>query len=318
MQKPDRRGERAKAGELAGEHRFERLVDLGIGRGGIVHHRQGHAAEIGGIDGQMRAAGACGIEGRRSQQPQKARAGAAAIFMIAAHQYDRRGGKQGRGGGEEIRRPARPVVAPGRPGAARIAGRTGRFTIQIIPQMNDEIGLELAAAAATDGNGQFSGSLQACRSEPLMRQPVSPRTRMRCGCAFGSGKATPATEALVKSMARGAAQSSGNSGSRFARGVIAISPLSVTTAGHDEFPLTKRASKPPPATACTQATSCAKAGKHGNSAADNDNKKAKHNRVLRNRRCRTIWVKRAITFALCVLDAAKRDSRFTVKRPFTS
>ncbi len=167
----------------------------------------------------------------RAQQPRIPRARACAIFMIAARDDDGSGSEQRPGGGEEIGCPGRPVVAPGRSGAARIPGRTRRLAIQEISQMDTRSGFRAAAAAATAGKGHFCGSLQSCNSRLEIRQPVSPNTRMREGRALGSGRETPAIDALVIFLASGAPHTRGKFASAAARGVIARSPLPVTRNG---------------------------------------------------------------------------------------
>src|SRR5690349_15233471 len=98
-----------------------------------------------------------------------------------------------------------------------------------------------------------------------MRQPVSPKTRMRRGLAAGSGNVLSAMLAWVAAGAMAAAQTRGKSAVAAARTVMATSPLSVLRVGQLAALVTSRASKPD-AVACTQALSaaCAVTGRNIN------------------------------------------------------
>src|SRR5215472_9003831 len=63
--------------------------------------------------------------------------------MVATNEYPRRCLEQGRGGSEEVRAPGRPVVAPGRAGAADISHGTRALAIEVVADMDDEIRLQL-------------------------------------------------------------------------------------------------------------------------------------------------------------------------------
>src|SRR4029077_4848309 len=94
------------------------------------------------------------------------------------------------------------------------------------------------------GKGHFAGSLQACSAAPLIRQPVSPRTKMRWGLAIGSGSAVPAISARDAPVGIATEQAREKSALAAARTVIATSPLSVCSAGHAAALVTSLASKP--------------------------------------------------------------------------
>src|SRR4051812_20530154 len=76
----------------------------------------------------------------RIEQPEIARAGTTANLVIAAHD-DPWGRAQGRRRGrEEIRLPGRPIVAIGAARAAGVARRAGALAIEIIADVDDEVG----------------------------------------------------------------------------------------------------------------------------------------------------------------------------------
>ena len=82
----------------------------------------------------------------RIEQPEIAWAGAAADLVIAAHD-DPWGRAQGRRGGrEEIRLPGRPVVAIGAARAAGVTRRAGALAIEVVADMDDEVGLGVGDA----------------------------------------------------------------------------------------------------------------------------------------------------------------------------
>ena len=68
-------------------------------------------------------------------------------------------------------------------------------------------GRAAAAMATIFGNGQAVMSLQLWVGSPVLRrQPVSPKTRMRCGLGRGSGRALPSSTAATASAGTIASQ----------------------------------------------------------------------------------------------------------------
>src|SRR5262249_61666191 len=64
--------------------------------------------------------------------------------MIAAHNDPRRGAQRRGGRGEEIGLPGRPVVAMWAARAAGVARETGALAVEIIADVDDEVGVDLS------------------------------------------------------------------------------------------------------------------------------------------------------------------------------
>ena len=102
-----------------------------------------------------------GVHRQRIEKAQPAFAGAAAILMIAATMSHGAAERSGAAGLEEIGVPHVPAVTPWAAGAASIAF-PGRGLAVPVATLITRSGRAAAAAAATFGNGQAFGSLQAC------------------------------------------------------------------------------------------------------------------------------------------------------------
>src|SRR6202021_1373651 len=114
-------------------------------------------------------------------------------------------------------------------------------------------GFNFAATCAMCGKGHFAGSLQACTVQPLMRQPVSPITMIRCGAKSGRGKACPKIEAFRAPFGSVTAHSRfANCGVDGARRRIGVFARSITASGHLAPCTTARASDHPPGAIWTQ------------------------------------------------------------------
>ena len=174
------------------------LIALGILGLGAVHH---HHAEIAQARHECAGEVAAGRLHRQPvEEPEPAFAGAAAILVIAAHQHPGGGREQRRRRGEEVGIPGVPAVAVGAAGAARMAGRAGVLPVMIVADVNDEIGAgrrrcrgDLGERPGIDVVAVLGGIAVG------RRQPVSPKTRMRCGLGRGSGRALPSSTAATAS-----------------------------------------------------------------------------------------------------------------------
>src|SRR5262245_14672552 len=80
------------------------------------------------------------LERARIEQPPPTLSGAIAILMIAARPHPWRRRQQCRPRREKVGVPAVPAIAPWRADTARMFRRAGVFPIQIIADMDDEIG----------------------------------------------------------------------------------------------------------------------------------------------------------------------------------
>ena len=78
---------------------------------------------------------------RGIEQAKIARAGTAADLVIAAHDDPRRRAQCRRGGREEVRLPGWPIVAVGATRAAGVAGRAGALAIEVVADVDDQVGL---------------------------------------------------------------------------------------------------------------------------------------------------------------------------------
>jgi hypothetical protein len=86
------------------------------------------------------------LRGPRIEQPEIARAGAAADFVVSARDDPRRGAQRRCTRGEEIRLPGRPIVAMGTARAAGIARRTRALAVKIVADVDDNAGLRTGSS----------------------------------------------------------------------------------------------------------------------------------------------------------------------------
>ena len=124
----------------------------------VVQHRQRQPAQI---EQELRHMGlAHRVVGGGALQPLPAGAGADAVFMIAPRQYDGGGVQQRRGGFEEVGVPGGPVVAPGRAGTSLVSWRALALAIEIVADMDHQVGLE-AGGGARDRRERPRGGIVA-------------------------------------------------------------------------------------------------------------------------------------------------------------
>ncbi len=131
--------ERMHAGELLAEKRHLVRWCFVIVRIGAVEHVKAFSREP---HHERRLVGRAGEGGgSRIEEPEPAETAAAALLVIAAHHDPGGGSKERLRRIEEIGLPGIPGVAIGTAAAAGPRGRAGRLAIEIIADMDDEIGL---------------------------------------------------------------------------------------------------------------------------------------------------------------------------------